>query len=129
MNSHTLTLKSEVFPELTLSVDGKDYWLCFPLPAVIRAEEVVGHSLKSLHDWFNIDVKHIPAIIRAGLSKHHPTITESEIQQIIDNLTPEAVDELHYALCKLAFPRAMSLIEARAKEKSSPNAQSPAVAA
>ena len=125
----SITLQSAIFPTLKLSVDDKEYTLCFPIPAVIAAEEASGHSLKTLHDWLNIEIKHIPAVIRAGLSKYHAQISETEVQNIIGNLTPEAVDEVHYALCKLAFPRAMALLESKAKETSSPNAQSPAAAA
>jgi hypothetical protein len=121
----SIELQSAVFPTLKLIVDGAEYTVCYPLRSVIEAEEKVGHSLKSLKDWLDLPSKELPAIIAAGLSKFHPDISESQIQAILETLTAEAFDELHYALCKLSFPRVMAkLEEERTKGDVSPNAPS-----
>jgi hypothetical protein len=118
-------IESAVIPRLALKVDGREYRVEFPLSAVIKAEEKTGRSLKSLADWFTLSAKDVPAVLEAGLSKHHADVKEADIQAICDRLNPEALDEILYALCKLAFPRRMSAIEEeRAKGKTSPNAQS-----
>lgn len=112
------TLESAVIPSLTLKVDSREYTVEFPLSAIIQAEEKTGRSLKSLADWFNVQTKDIPALLEAGLSKHHPDVKPEDVQAICDRLNPESLDEVQYALCKLAFPRFMARIEeAKAKGK------------
>lgn len=119
------TLEAAVIPTLLLKVSGREYTVEFPLSAVIQAEEKTGRNLKSLSDWFALPTRDIPAILAAGLSKHHPDVTEDELRDICDALNPEALDEVQYALCKLAFPRSMTrLEETRGKGKIVPNALS-----
>lgn len=119
------TIEAAVIPNLSLKVGGKEYVVEFPLSALIRAEEKTGHSLKSLKDWFDLSSKDVPAVLQAGLSKHHANVTAEDVQAICDALNPEALDEVMYALCKLAFPRRMADLEAKtAKGKPSPNVQS-----
>lgn len=115
-------LESAVIPSLTLQVDNRAYTVEFPLSAVVSAEEKTGRSLKSLSDWFQVPTKNIPALLEAGLSKHHQDVTPEEIASICDRLNPEALDEVHYALCKLAFPKSMAALEERQSKGSvSPN--------
>lgn len=116
-------LESAVIPTLALVVGEKSYTVEFPLAAVVQAEEKTGTSLKEFSSWLHLPIKHIPAVLEAGLSKHHPDVTPEEIQSICDRLNPEALDEVHYALCKLAFPRRMELLE-EAQKKPIPNVQS-----
>jgi predicted MarR family transcription regulator len=71
----------------------------------------------------------VPAVLEAGLIKHHPDQNERDaiVQEIAGTLNPETLDEVLYALCKLAFPRLLARIEeAKAKDKGdgSPNVQS-----
>jgi hypothetical protein len=98
-------LKTAVTPHLTLEVDEKKYLVEFPLPAVITAEEKIGRSLKSPADWFCAPAKDVPALLEAGLSRHHPDVTAEDIQAICDRLNPEAYAEVTEALGALAFPR------------------------
>ena len=132
MTPTSFEVNSEVFPVFKLNVDNREYTVCFPVSAVIKAEETIGHSLKSLKDWIGLEIKHLGALLLAGLSKHHPDVSIDLVNQILDCLTPEAVDQVHYALCKLAFPKAMAAIEeqqqAKSKGEASPNAPSPDVA-
>ncbi len=118
-------IEAAVIPSLALRVAGKEYTVEFPLSALIRAEEKTGHSLKSLKDWFDLSSRDVPAVLEAGLSKHHADIKPEDVQAICDALNPEALDEVLYALCKLAFPRRMAELEAKtAKGTPSPNVQS-----
>jgi hypothetical protein len=119
-----MKLEAAVIPSLLLTVGDVSYTVEFPLTAVIQAEEKTGKSLKSLNEWFNLQAKDVPAVLAAGLSKHHPDIEPGAVQAICDTLNPEALDEVLYALCKLAFPRRMAFIEEHsAKGKTSPNGQ------
>jgi hypothetical protein len=113
-------IQSAVIPSLLLKVNGEtaqEYVVEFPLPAVIEAEEKVGHSLTTVQDWFCLKPKDIPIVLEAGLRKHHPDVTAETVQAICANLNPEALDEVHYALCKLAFPRIMAAIEQAKKDE------------
>jgi hypothetical protein len=122
-----IEIKSSVLSCLKLSVATDDatheYTLAYPIPAVIQAEKATGKDLKSLTGWFNLETKDMPAVIEAGLVKHHPDLKPGEFQSIVDNLTLESLDEIHYALCKLAFPKTMAEVEAR-RAQSLPNAPS-----
>lgn len=119
-------IESAVIPSLLLKVDEREYIVEFPLRAVAAAEAEIGRPLRCLQDWFSLQAKDIPAVLAAGLEKHHaraegprPLAIASEI---CDRLNPEALDEVAYALCKLAFPRRMAAIEKDLeKEKKSPN--------
>jgi hypothetical protein len=96
---------------MSLVVGGTSYTLAFPLAAVIDAEEKLGRSLKTPADWFNAPAKDVPVLLRAGLAKHHPSISEHEVAAITDELTPEAVIEITNALGTLAFPRFVEKFE------------------
>jgi hypothetical protein len=117
-------IESAVIPALTLKVEGREYTVEFPLSAVIKAEEKLGRSLKSPKEWFEVPSRDIPALLEAGLSKHHKDVTPEELQSICDRLNPEALDEVLYALCRLAFPKYVAVLEenlAKARAGTSPN--------
>jgi hypothetical protein len=125
----------EGFPVLKVLVGPLEYTLCYPVSAVIKAEEATKLSLKNLNDWLKIESRNIPAILAAGFIKYHSDLQPDAMlalaQSIFETLTPEALDQLHYMLCKLAFPKAMEALETRASGKAnavSPNVQSPDVA-
>jgi hypothetical protein len=90
---------------LILKTAEKEYLIEYPLSAVIKAEEKLGRSLKTPADWFGAPAKDIPALLEAGLSKHHPDVTPEEIQAICDGLSPEAYTEFTEAIGAVAFPR------------------------
>lgn len=121
-------LECAVIPSLSLVIGQKLYTVTFPLSAVAKAENVTGKSLKSLPDWFNLETKDIPAVLEAGLYMHHPDIDAADICAICDQLNPESLDEVLYALCSLAFPRRMKAYEEHrekwAQGKVSPNVPS-----
>lgn len=124
------TLEAAVIPSLALTVGGGTYTVEFPLSAVIQAEEKLGRSLKNPSDWFNLASKDVTAVLEAGLSKHQPDIAAKLAVDIGGALNPEALDEVQYALVKLAFPRYVAKLEelqAKAREAggtASPNAPS-----
>jgi hypothetical protein len=94
-----------VTPTLPLEIGDKRYTLEFPLAAVVKAEEKIGRSLKAASDWFCAPAKDIPALLEAGLSRHHPDITPEEISSICECINPESYAEFAEALGALAFPR------------------------
>jgi hypothetical protein len=115
------TVECAVIPNLNLQVAGKEYTVEFPLSAVIVAESKLGRSLKSFQEWWEMKAEDVPVILQAGLSKHHPNVTPEDIQAICNQLNPESVNIVRYALCKLAFPRVMARWEASRKGSTSPN--------
>jgi hypothetical protein len=125
MSAPSFELRSEVFPTLKLIVDSAEYTLCYPISSVVKAEETVGHSLKTLRDWLSLETKHLGTVVKAGLEKFHSDLSVAELEKIADYLTPEILDPLHYALCKLAFPKAMAIVEERATAKSVESAPLP----
>lgn len=121
----------EDFPILKVVLGPLTYTICFPVSAVIKAEEATKIPLKNLNDWLKIESRHIPAILAAGFIKYHsdlqPEAMTSLAHSIFESLTPEALDQLHYLLCKLAFPKAIAALESRGSGKAdaaSPNAPS-----
>ena len=128
-------MKSEivaaVLPRLLLRVgpdECQEFIVEFPLPAVFEAEEKVGHPLTTLKDWLGLSPKDIPIVLEAGMRKHHSDAAAEAVKIVCANMTPEALDEVHYALCKLSFPRVMDAIEqakkAEAEGKVPKNGQS-----
>ena len=100
-----MTLELAVCPTMGLQIDGTEYVLEFNLAATIQAEEKLGRSLKSPGDWFTASAKDIPALLEAGLSRHHPDVTPAEITAICDRMSPEMCGTFAEALGALAFPR------------------------
>jgi len=114
-------------PFFEVFLDDTKYILTFPLKAVALAEEKLGHSLRTLRDWLKLETRELPIIIEAGLQKFHPEQTAEHAAAIVEALTSDALDELHYGLCKLAFPKAMAKLEelrGTTVEQSLPNDQS-----
>lgn len=101
------TVELAAIPSLLLTVDGREYTVEFPLSSVLFAEEKLGRPLKTLQDWFGLECKDIQGVLVAGLRKHHARESENVdvAARICETLNPEALDEVQYALCKLAFPR------------------------
>jgi hypothetical protein len=112
---------------LILKTNDKEYTIEFPLSAVIMAEEKLGRSLKTPADWFGAPAKDIPALLEAGLSKHHPEVTAEEIKEICDGISPEAYTEFTEAIGAVAFPRWLARFKEnleKLKAGASPKAQS-----
>jgi hypothetical protein len=119
------------FPVLEVFIDSVKYTICYPVPALIAAEKATGLKLKSLQHWLEVPAEHIPAILKCGFSKYHADLDAAALDALVDaivtNMTAEDFDHLHYLLCKLAFPKAMTVIEERAAQRrgASPNAEGP----
>lgn len=121
------SLKLEVVKQLNFEVGDKSYIVEFPLSAVQKAESEVGHTLRSAQQWVGMSAEDVPVVLRAGLLKNHPEVTEEEIKGICDCLSPEGLDEVLYGLCHLAFPKYMAELDkitaARLEGRKIPNAQ------
>lgn len=118
------TIRAAVIPSLLLKLDdSQSYTVEYPLSAVIAAEEKLGRSLKAAADWFCAPAKDVPALLEAGLRRHHPDITPEEVQSICDRLNAEAYTELTEALGALNFPAWLARFkENLAKDPKSPKA-------
>jgi hypothetical protein len=66
-------------------------------------------------------------VLHAGLKRSAPSITRDEVDKIFDCISTETLDDLHFELCKLNFPRwAKEFEEARAERKRKEAAGEPA---
>jgi hypothetical protein len=99
-----LTISTNERPRLELLVAGKRYVIQFSLHALISAEEKVGHSLRKPQDWFGAPAKDIPALLEAGLSKHHPEVTSAEVRAFCDTFNAEMCATVTEAFGAIAFP-------------------------
>ena len=117
-----------VKPTLVLLVEGKEYTVEYPLSSVIKAETKLGRSLKSPADWFCAKAEDLPALLEAGLGKHHPELTTEEVQAICEGIGPETYTEVTEALGALNFPHFLARyqegLEKARKGGALPNAQS-----
>lgn len=112
-------------PVFEVFLGEKKYTLAFPLKSVVTIEEKLGKPMRQLRDWLEIQPKDMPAIIEAGLARFHAETAESDAAEIISMLPSEQIDELHYALCKLAFPKSLEKLEEfRKNQAESPNVES-----
>lgn len=115
-------VKTAVLQRMWLVAGEKTYTVEFPLTAVMRAEEKLGRSLKTPGDWFCAQAKDIPALLEAGLAKHHPDVTEEDVKAICDGLNAEAYVEITEALGALNFPKWLERFkENLEKAKTRPN--------
>lgn len=120
-------LQLAAVPALLLTVDGEPFRIEFPLRAVAVLEEELGRPLRTPQAWLGLPAKDIPAVLAAGLTKHHADVAEKLTDTICENLNPEGLDEVLYALCRLAFPRYIARFEehqAKRKGNALPNEQS-----
>lgn len=115
-------------------VDGVEYRLEFPLPAVAEMEKKLGRSMKSPADWLNTKTEEVRDILAAGFSRNHPEDAERIADAICEYLEPEQINTVIDALCWAACPKAMARIQEqieksrdRAKAGLLPNVQSAAV--
>lgn len=117
---------------LTLKVDGVEYVLEFPLPAVAEIEKEINRPMKTATDWWGMTVKDVPVIIRAGLTKRYG-IEEADAvaASVCDGLGPEQIAPVMDALCAACWPEAtrrykekLSEIQAQARKGILPNVPS-----
>lgn len=121
-------IKTRHLDTAQIEVGDRTYLVCFPLRAVIEAEEATGLNLRDARNWFKLTTSQVGAVLEAGLHHVQPGITTDEVQTITDNLNPETLDKLLYGLCKLAFPDYCKRLEATMEKAKagggSPNAES-----
>jgi hypothetical protein len=102
------TIQIREIASLKLNVGEQSYTVRFPLRAVVEAEAATGKPLKTLNDWFALTTEDFPKVLAAGIGG--PDAKEVA-ERVCDNLNAESMDEVHYALCKLAFPKLIAQLE------------------
>jgi hypothetical protein len=110
-------------------VDGTDYFVEFPVPAVVEIEAALGRPMRGIADWFRIQPSEVCPVLAAGFRKHHPESADGLAEQICDSLEPEEIEIVIDGLCAAAFPKAMAKVQAemeklRKKGAALPNVQS-----
>lgn len=114
-------VRTAVLQRMQLIVGDKTYTIEFPLPSVMAAEVKLGRSLKTPHDWFCAEAKDIPALLEAGLKRHHPDVTPEDVLAICDGLNAESYVEITEALGAMNFPKWLEKFREASKR---PNGQS-----
>lgn len=129
-------IKLETKQPLPLSVDGTEYRLEFPLPAIVALEKKLGRSMKTASDWFRIQTHELPDVLRAGLQQRHADEADAVVEAIGRALDPENIEVLIAGLCGATWPKATERIQAalekaraRAEKGLSPLPNVPSVAA
>jgi hypothetical protein len=107
------------------------YKLIYEYRAIKRAEDALGIDLKDFTKWGQIKSSMTPQLVHAGLAKYHPEVT---LDQVIDQLNPEAQAVLQDAIFGLLFPGVLEKIKKLKEEQesvgeTSPNAESGATVA
>ena len=96
----------------TITVEGQDYTIAFPLPVVAELEEKLGRSMKYPSDWFRIQTKEVQAILEAGLTRHYPDDARTMADDICSVLTPEGLGHIIDGLCMAACPKTIAKLQA-----------------
>jgi hypothetical protein len=122
---NVLQLETRPLLEIRLGED-RTYMVEYPVTAVVAAEKASGKTLKSVAEWFDLDLLDVAPVLHAGLAKHHPDVSLDEIKALCENLGAEGVLEIRHALIQLNFPLTMGKIE-KARRSKSPNVTSGAV--
>ncbi|MBT9156822.1 MAG: hypothetical protein DDT37_01813 [Firmicutes bacterium] len=68
----------------------REYTLYFDNRAFRVAEKAMGHSLAAMADG----IGNLTLLLQAGLSRHHPSITLENVDDIIDDLGYEKMTEI-----------------------------------
>jgi len=115
---------------MVVKTEDREYTVEYPLSSVIKAEVAVGHSLKSLADWFDIKWEEVHLILHAGIvgsvappeeARGAVGVTVEEIRKLCEDLGAEGVLEIQHALTRLNFPRTLEKCEAQIRGQKSPN--------
>lgn len=110
------TLELAVRQPLDIKLDDTINRVEFPLSAVAAIEEDLGRGMKTLPDWFRIQTKEVPAILRHGLTQLKADDAKETADLICENLDPEGIDTLIDALCASAFPRQVARFKEEIKK-------------
>jgi hypothetical protein len=99
------------------------YKLQYDYAALKQFEDVAGIDLKDVAQWKNVKSHMMPALVHAGLGRHHPEITINEVAGFLHPSTQTAVQD---AVFELIFPGLIDKIrEAQEKDNKRPNAEGP----
>jgi hypothetical protein len=115
------------YVNLTVKTDGGEttYKLTYDYAAIKRAEDSTGVDLKDFKEWSKIKSSHTPALVHAGLHRHHSEVT---LEQVTGFLHPATQVAVQNAIFELLFPGLREKIEAaQTKEAQLPNAQGDAI--
>lgn len=96
------------------------YKLVYDYAAIKAAEDTTGIDLKDVREWSKVKSQHMPALVHAGLRRHHPEVTVDDVNRFLSPASQTAIQD---AIFELLFPGLIAKIqEAKSKESQSPNA-------
>jgi hypothetical protein len=127
------TIQSAVTPTLSIVVQSEDavgnrtektWKLCLDYRALAKIEETTKRDLKRIDGWKDLSSgREFPQIVWCCLSRFSPEVT---LEDVLDNLNPQAHRLLSDALFELTFPgvaEAWAKHQSEAKDDASPNEQ------
>jgi hypothetical protein len=104
-------IQSAVTPTVSIIINGEDQagnatqktWkLCLDYRALAKIEATTKRDLKNINSWKDISSGvEFPQIIWCCLGRYNPDIT---VEDVLDNLNPQAQRSLSDALFELTFP-------------------------
>jgi hypothetical protein len=110
MKNETI-VQSVVTPTVSIVINGEDLagnttqkiWkLCCDYRALAKIETATKRDLKKIENWKDISSgSEFPVIIHCCLGRYSPDVT---LDEVIDNLNPQAQNMLSDALFELTFP-------------------------
>lgn len=89
-----------------LRIDGTDYSIEYPVPAVAKLEKTLNRGMRSLADWLKITAEELPVVLEAGLDKAVPEKAKDIAVAVCDSLPAEEIETVIEALCTTTFPKA-----------------------
>src|ERR1039458_6326309 len=116
-------VQSMCTPTFSIVINGEDtagnatqktWKLCLDYGALARIEDATKRDLKNIEGWKDISSgREFPQIIHCCLHRYSPDVT---LDDVLENLNPQAQTALSNALFALTFPGVIEAIKKQHKE-------------
>lgn len=123
-------VQSTVTPTVSIIINGEDaagnptaktWKMCLDYRALSKIEDATKRDLKKIENWRELSSgKDFPVIIHCCLGRYSPDVS---LDDVLDNLNPQAQRYLSDALFELTFPGITEAFNKQQTEGTSPNAQ------
>jgi hypothetical protein len=121
-------VQSTVTPTVSIVINGEDaagnptaktWKMCLDYRALAKIEDATKRDLKKIENWRELSSgKDFPVIIHCCLGRYSPDVT---LDDVLDNLNPQAQRYLSDALFELTFPGVIAAVEKQQAAGALPN--------
>src|ERR1017187_9789092 len=115
------TIQTTVTPTVAIVIEGdepKKWTLCLDYRALAKIEAATKRDLKKIEGWKEISSGvEFPKIIHCCLGRYSPDVT---LEDVLDNLNPQAQRLLSDALFELTFPGVIEAVAKKQAEQADP---------